>query len=262
MVSDVTVSPEATIRLKVLACVDNSAAAGPVLAAARAVAPVLGAVVEAVHVIDDGDGTAVATARSRGTPIITLRGDPLALLTAAAAADDVVMVVVGARGLPGRRAGHLMLALANRVDTPVLVVPPDVLPPDRVRRVLIAMEGTRSNARSLKRTIALATDAGLELFVVHVDDMESIPMFSDQAVYETEAYATEFLARYVRGAPAAKLELRVGDPVDEILKATDTVEPDIVAIGWRQDDDPTRAAVAHELLAHTHVPLLLVALQA
>ena len=122
------------------------------------------------------------------------------------------------------------------------------------------MEGTPKNTRSLKRTIELATDAGLELIVVHVDDVDSIPMFSDHPVYETEAYAKEFLARYLYGAPTARLELRVGVPVEEILNAVDETAPDLLAIGWRQSEDPTRGALAHELLSRSHVPLLLVAL--
>jgi nucleotide-binding universal stress UspA family protein len=233
-----------------------------VLAFAQAVAPALGAVVEALQVTDNGGDTASAAAHEFGIPLRTLGGDPLEQLTAAAAAPGVVAVVVGTRELPGRRAvGHLTLWLANHADTPVLVVPPDARPTERVRRVLIAIEGSLTSRRSLKRTIELATDAGVELIVVHVADVDSIPMFSDQAVYETEAYATEFLARYVRAAPAARLELRVGIPADEILAAADDTAPDLLAIGWYQDADPTRGVVARELLARSHVPVLLVALE-
>ncbi len=204
----------------------------------------------------------LCTSESFDIPLRALHGDPVEQLTAAAAEADVVAVVVGARALPGRRpAGHLALWLANHADTPVLVVPPDAQLPDRVRRVLIAMEGTPSNARTLKRTIALATNVGLELIVVHVDDMDSIPMFQDQPVHETDAYAKEFLARYLPGAPEARLELRFGVPVDEILNVADETTPDLLAIGWRQSEDPTRGAVAHELLARSHIPLFLVALQ-
>ncbi len=249
-------------RPKVLAGVDSSAADHPVLAFARAIAPALGAVVEAVQVTDAGGDTASAAARELGIPLRTLTGDPLEQLTAAAAEPDVVAIVVGTRELPGRRAvGRLTMSLANGTDTPVLAVPPDARPTERIRRVLIAIEGTPRSRKSLKRTIQLATDAGLELIVVHVADTDSIPMFSDQAVYETEAYATEFLARYLHAAPAARLELRVGIPVDEILNAADEAAPDLLAIGWHQGPDPSRGIVARELLARSRVPVLLVALE-
>ena len=42
---------------RILACIDNSAAARPVLAAARVLAPVLNATVQAVHVRENGDRT-------------------------------------------------------------------------------------------------------------------------------------------------------------------------------------------------------------
>ena len=60
-------------------------------------------------------------------PLRILHGDPLDELVAVSAADDVVAVAIGVRDIPsGRRAaGHIALALANHVDAPVLVVPPD-----------------------------------------------------------------------------------------------------------------------------------------
>lgn len=53
---------------KILAAIDNSAAARPVLAACCATASALGCAAEAVHVIEDGDQTAIASAAARGYP--------------------------------------------------------------------------------------------------------------------------------------------------------------------------------------------------
>jgi nucleotide-binding universal stress UspA family protein len=93
-----------------------------------------------------------------------------------------------------------------------------------------------------------------------VDDEDSMPRFSDQVQHETTEYANEFLARYAPGAPEARLQLRIGDPADEILAAVDELDVDLLAIGWPHSDDPTRGAVARELLDRTRVPVLLVAL--
>ena len=122
------------------------------------------------------------------------------------------------------------------------------------------MEGTPEHVRSLKHAVELASTADLELVVIHVDDQSSIPSFSDQVQHETDAYAHEFLARFAPGAPTAQLELRIGVPVDEILKAAASIEPDLLAMGWPQTDDPARGAVAHELLERCPIPMLLVAL--
>lgn len=248
---------------KIVAAIDNSAAARPVLGSALALARVLGASVEAIHVADDGGGTAQASAESFGVPFRTTAGNPFELLVELAAGDDVVALAVGARGRPGgpRPAGHLALALAGSIEKPVLVVPPDAHPSDSLQRVVVAMEGTPDKARSAKRTIEVAAGAGLELVVVHVDDEDSIPLFSDQVQHETEAYAREFLARYCPGAPEARLELRIGLPADEILAAVDKVAPDIIAIGWPHSSEPGRGEVAREILDRSRMPVLLVALE-
>jgi nucleotide-binding universal stress UspA family protein len=120
------------------------------------------------------------------------------------------------------------------------------------------MEGTPRDARRLKRAIKLAEHADLEVVVLHVDDESSIPLFSDQVQHETEAYADQFLARFVPGTKHARLELRVGIPVDQILMTADQEEPDILAIGLPHVDDPQRGQVVRSVLDRSHVPLLLV----
>jgi nucleotide-binding universal stress UspA family protein len=246
----------------ILAAIDDSAAATPVLETAVAIAPVMGAHVRALHVGDEVGRTAQSAADAAHIPLEVLHGEPLDELRRRADADDVAVVVLGLRGRPTspRRAGRVAIAIANATPKPVVVVPPEARVPDRVRRVLIAMEGTPGKARELRRAVELADAAQLELNVVHVDDETSIPLFSDQVQYETEAYANEFLARNAPGVKGARLELRVGVPADEILRAADEVKPDLLAIGWRQSDDPARGRVAREIVSRSPIPVFLVAL--
>ncbi len=247
----------------VLAAIDNSAAAQPVLATALAVAPWLDATVEALHVStgEDGGHTAEATARAAGVPLRRASGDRLEQITRHVEDDTVQALVVGARAWPaGRRpAGRLALEIADSIVKPVIMVPPEADLRTPFRRVLIAMKGTPRTARDLFRTIQVATQADLELLVVHVDDQQSIPSFSDQVQYDTEAYAGEFLARYCPGAPDARLVLRVGQPVDEILATTEETTPDMLAVGWPRHEGERRGEVARELLERSHIPVLLVA---
>lgn len=246
----------------VLACIDASAAAQPVLDAALAISRLFGAAVEAVHVAEDDEATATGTAGAHDLPLRTLHGDVIEELVSRTRDKDVVAVAIGTRGRPmgPRPAGHVALELANRSDAPVLLVPPDAKVAGEIHRVLIAMEGTRATARNLKRAVELTTAADIELVVIHVDDEESIPMFSDQVQHETDAYAHEFLARYAPGAPTARLELRIGDPAEEILHAIQSIQPDVVVVGWRQDSEPGQCEVAREVLERSHLPVLLVAL--
>ncbi|HVA03550.1 MAG TPA: universal stress protein [Acidimicrobiales bacterium] len=244
---------------RVIAAIDNSAASRPVLAMAQAVASALGGTLDVVHVTEDGDETAGASAQAAGATLRTLSGDPIEQLALEVAGEDVVALVLGARGgLRGPRpAGHLALTLAGRTDKPVVVVPPGAHPPQQLRKVLVAMEGTPGKARALARTIELSTGAGLEIVVLHVD--EEVPSFTDQVQHETEAYAREFLARHILGAPQARLELRIGVPAVEVLGAVESLQPELLAVGWPHTADAGRGAVAREILDRSTIPVLLVA---
>lgn len=245
---------------RIIAAVDNSATARPVVAAATGLAPVLGAEVEAVNVGDDEGQTAASCAAGFRVAFRTVRGDPLTRLVALADEDDVVAFVIGQRSHPGTGAtGHLALGLADSIDKPVLVVPPQATGHRGFRRVLIAMEGAPGRARDLKRAVALAGASELELTVVHVDDESSVPSFSDQVHHETEAYAREFLDRFAPRLVDVHLELRVGAPAEEILGLCRTASPDVVAMGWPHDHAADRGAVVRAVLERSTVPVLLVA---
>jgi len=245
---------------RVIAAVDDSAAAAAVLAMARAVGEVLAADVDAVNV-GGGGGTAAAAAARADVPFRTLTGEPLPTLVALGDEDDVVSFVVGQRNrVRSGTTGHTALGIADAVVQPVVVVPPDAAVPDRIRRVLVAMEGTPARARQLRRALSLASSAAeLEVVVVHVDDEGSLPMFSDHAGYDTEAYAAEFLTRYAPGIPVTRLELRVGPPVEEILRTCDVECPDLLAMGWPHHGRPGGGQVARQVLERATTPVLLVA---
>ena len=106
----------------------------------------------------------------------------------------------------GRRPpGHLALEVADCIDKPLLVVPPEHARAGRAaHRVLIAMEGTPSRPQRLKRALQLVDSLGLDVIVVHVDDKDSIPSFSDQVQHETDAYADAFLAALRHGSRIAR----------------------------------------------------------
>jgi nucleotide-binding universal stress UspA family protein len=245
----------------VIAAIDDSLAARPVLTMATALAEILGADVRAMHVSDDDGLTARTSAETLGIEYCQCTGDPLEQICAAAAADDVVGVVVGARSKRATgHVGHLARQIADAIVKPVVVVPPEAVPAERLHNVVIAMEGSPHKARSLKSAVDVAAGADLDITVVHVDDETSIPSFSDQVAHDTEAYADEFLERYLHGAKSAHLEMRIGVPADEIIDLTDATEADLLAIGWPQSASGDRGLVAHAVLDRCHIPVLLIAL--
>jgi nucleotide-binding universal stress UspA family protein len=244
----------------VIAAIDNSAAARPVLIAATALARVLGAGTQALHVSDDDGETAQGCAESLAIPFRRLRGEPFEQIVEQVKTPGVVAVAIGTRGRVREHAvGHLALAVASAIDKPVLVVPPEAVLTERFHSVLIAMEGTPRKSRAISAAVELAVDADLELVVVHVDDASSIPAFSDQLAHETDAYASEFLARYLPGAPRARLELRVGSPADEIIAASDSISAQLIAVG-RPQSVQTSHGVTREVLERSRVPVLLLGL--
>ncbi len=243
---------------RVVAAIDNSAAARAVLVVGRAVASALGADLEAVHVLEDGHETATASAEAVGLTLRTLVGNPTDVLADEADRADVLAVVFGLRDqtIGPRPAGHLVLEVAGRTATPVVAVPPGVVPPDHVSTLLVAMEGSTASSEALRRTLALSAAAGLDLVVVHVD--EEVPLFTDQVQHESDAYLQEFVARHGPGLRDVRIELRIGAPSDELLAAIDLVGPELVAVGWPHPGGADRGDVAREILAHCPVPLLLV----
>lgn len=246
---------------RLIAAIHSSAAAHPVCAMALATAPVFGATVDAVQVVDDGGHeTAQATASAAGVALRTVSGDPREQLAAILGEADVVGVVLGTRDRVGgsRQVGHLPYELAAVTDKPILVVPPSAQPPARLSRVLVAMKGTPKHGVGLRRAVDLAAAQDLDIVVVHVDDASTVPAFSDQVQYETEAYTKEFFARYLPGASHARLELRIGDVVDEILAVAESSGAEALAIGWPNATDPAGGEIARELLERCPLPVLLV----
>ena len=246
---------------RVIAAIDGSNTSEPVVIMAHAVAVALGASVEVLHVVEGDDESAHPFIPVAGPTVRHLSGDPVEVLPLVADEEDVVAVVLGARALTGGRrpAGHVAMALARLTDKPVVVVPPGSHPPAHLHTAVVAMKGTPGKARALQRIVEISSQAGLEIVVVHVHDEDSVPSFSDQVQHESEAYANEFFARHLIGAPQMRLELRLGVPAIEVLAAVESARAELVAVGWPRSQDPHRGSVAKEILDRSPVPVLLVA---
>lgn len=247
----------------VLAAVDDSLAAGPVITAAIGIAPLLGSSVEAVHVGEETGRTARECAVRAGVPFRNVPGDPAEIL-GRLCVEDVTAVVVGTRDRASETGpvGHLALELAECLPRPLLVVPSQYVPSDGVERVLVALEGSPVRAKPLRRAVGVVAGADIDLTVVHVDTEDSVPAFSDSAAHETAEFAQEYLTRYWPLAPRARLALPIGAPVDEVLAVADDVKPDVLVAGWPQGAGPAHGHVVRELLRRSPYPVLLVAVSA
>ena len=245
---------------KVLAAVDNSAAARPVLAAAKEIARLFDTGLEAVHVREDSKRTAAGVAERAGVTLRELEADDVVDgLLEAGRPRAVAAVVVGARGArTGRRpAGHVALDLIVELRKPVVVVPPSTPTPFALERILVPLDATRETAAALAPTVELACQCGIDVVALHVHDERSLPLFSNHVGHEVEAWSREFLARYCPHAEQARLEVRVGDPGEHLAAVAAEIEASMIALGWAQDLSPGRAEVVREALARSSVPVLL-----
>jgi nucleotide-binding universal stress UspA family protein len=246
----------------VLAAIDDSAAATTVLEAARVVAQLLDADVQALHVTENAKTTATAVAARACVPLRSVVGDPVEGIVGAAAEDDVELVVVGARGQPGGRRpmGHVALSVVEQVHKPTLVVPPDARlpgPGEAGRRVLVPLNGSRDSADAVALMLRQLAGAGVELVALHVFVPETVPPFWDQAAHAEETWAAEFAATWC-AVPGIDVRLRAGAPPSTVLEVAAEEQVDLIALAWSQELVPGRAEVVREVLAHAVIPILLV----
>ncbi len=243
---------------KVIAAIRDDGALGAVLSVAGALARLYAATVQAVHVGEENPRLAAA-ALEAGIPLRTVAGPTVDALARAAAAEDVVAVVIAARGAStGKRpVGSTALALITSLDKPVAVVPPDAPAVGAIESVLVPLDGTPASAVALQEIVALASNAELQIVAAHVHQGRSLPAFSDHLPHEVRAWSEEFIARYCPSAEAVTLELRVGEPHEHVLDILRRSGCDLVALGWTQDLARGRAAVVRRMLAESPVPVLL-----
>lgn len=249
---------------KVIAALDNSPVARPVILTAAALARLLGAQVEALHVSEDGARLARSTAEAAGVELGTRKGPTVDRLVEAGSDQDVVAMVLGTRGT--QAAAHAIGATALDVVTslakPLVIVPPDVARPGTLQRILLPLEGTISTSLAPKAVFELADGAKLEIVVLHIHDEASLPAFTDQPQHETMAWAQEFLARYCPwGVGDVHLDVRVGRRDEQLLRAAEETGADLIALGWSQELAAGRAPVVRAALEWGHVPVLLIPVQ-
>jgi nucleotide-binding universal stress UspA family protein len=246
--------------MRILAAIDNSAAARPVLETAIEIGRLLDADVEAVHVAEDGAGTAHALAAQVGVPLRLVTVAPVSSVIDELDADDVVLAVVGARGLPGgaRPAGHIAIAVVERVTKPVIVVPPEASAPGAggIRHVLVPINGDPSSADATARALRLLGRSGVEVTTLHVFEPNETPLFLDRPGRDMELWSEELLARFF-AEPGTPMVLRTGDVGQSVLDEAAGRHVDMIALGWSQSFSGGHARTVREILSRSRIPVLL-----
>jgi nucleotide-binding universal stress UspA family protein len=246
---------------RVIAALDDSATGAPILATALTLSRTFGGRVEAIHVVVDGYGLVRERAEATGVPLVELEGEVATELVTAASRNDVRALVIGARGTAAgaRPAGRTALAVAERLEKPIVVVPPDSRHPGRLERILVPLEGTVPSSLALRRVLELATRACLEIVVLHVHDPASLPSFTDQPQHELETWGQEFVSRFCpAGVGEVRFEVRVGHADEVVPRVAEETDADLIALSWAQDLAADRAPVVRAVLTEARVPVMLI----
>src|SRR5215207_223392 len=246
---------------RVVAAMDDTPRAGAVLASAAAVAQLFDATLEAVHVQSEGWEIAAAHARRAGVPLEIADGGVVESLVSIGSEHDVAALVLGTREQPitDKPLGSTALAVVGGVEKPIVLIPPRAAQLERIRRVLLPLEGTRRTSLAPTSVLEVARSAAVDVIVLHVFDEASLPEFTDQPQHETEVWANEFLARYCPvGLQSVSLALRIGEPAETVVRVAEESGVDLIALGWNQRLAPGRAAIVRAVLERGRLPLMLI----
>jgi nucleotide-binding universal stress UspA family protein len=243
----------------VLAALDTSPTALPVLETALGIADLTDATIEAVHVRTDPAETPAALAAHRGVRFRLLDGTVDQALLQAVREPVVIAAVIGARGTPGGRrpAGHTALHIVERSDKPVVVVPPVSVGASArpIRRLLIPLEGTDASSRPVAHGLLPLIAADVDLVVLHVFTSDTTPRVLDRPARDLQMLGGEFIARYFPNA--ARIELRGGTIAAQLADVCQREQADLIVLSWSRDFSAGRAAVIRWALGHSSVPVLL-----
>lgn len=244
----------------IVAALDTTAAARPVLECAQRLAEVAQGQVRAVHVTDRA-GSPIDTPRelaARACVPLELLDPPLGpALLGALDRPGVTAAVMGARSTPGGRrpVGPTTRHVIERSSCPVLVVPPEVLSPRAFGRALVPLEGTPESSQPILDALAPLVGDRVELVVLHVFTPESLPSMLDHPGRDLAILGEEFLARHL--PDASRIDMRTGPTAARVAELSDEQDVDLVALSWSQATAPDRARVVRDVLAGSRVPVLL-----
>lgn len=248
----------------VLAALDGSAAARPVLETALAFGELTGASVTAVHVLGRPVEAPEWLAAHEGVALRILEGPVTASLLDAIADVRTIAAVFGARATPGGRrpVGRTALHVLEATNKPIVVVPPEAYGGSTrpFRRLLVPLEGSEQSSRPVAESLCPLIVKEIELVVLHVFTAATVPRALDRPHRDLAMWGDEFLARFC--PEATHIELRSGSVGDRVAEVCREQHADLVVLSWSQDSTEGRAAVIRDVLGHSTIPVLLLPVRA
>jgi nucleotide-binding universal stress UspA family protein len=234
------------------------------LADASALAEAGGWDVHGMHVGGPGD-----CAGLEGLEIeVIAEGETAGQIVKRAAVNEVRLIAIGLRTVPKPGLGRVASALLKGLNDPLLLVRPGMRPIERLRRLLVPLEGSPSASEAMRYTDEAFCARGREIVMLHVitSDCPSepgslpAPRMVDQEHYEWSAWQEEFTMRFAQCPRGGRhrVVVRVGDPVETIVKEARVLDAELIALTWRGTMAEDRAPVVRAMFEQSPCPLLLV----
>ncbi|HET9075827.1 MAG TPA: universal stress protein [Acidimicrobiales bacterium] len=243
----------------IVAFLDATASARPVLEMAIRLAELLDLGVVAVHVEaaePPSPATPTELAASRGVDLRTVPGPVAETVLEEAGRPGVEAVVMGARTTEaGRRpVGSTTRHVIQRCPRPVLIVPPEAIDSRPLRTALVPLDGTAQASSALDAWIPRLAGQ-MALIGLHVFTMGTSPPMLDRPVRDMLMLADEFQERHLPGAD--RVEMRSGHVAARIIELSGERGADLVVLSWSQSGAPGRAQTVLEVLSLSQIPTFL-----
>lgn len=227
----------------------------------------------------------VAKRLSADIPVktVALRGSPVDEILRYAGEQPepiIAMSTHGRGGLQRMMFGSVADKIARGATCPVaLVRGSDALAQWRTTKILVPLDGSELAERALPLATALAGCDGGETHLLRVSpsfwtapyiaygpdafylDGDQISLLTSEAEEECRAYLDRVATRLRAEGARVTWEVRVGRAADEIIRVTDTIEPDLVVMSSHGRGGLRRWAlgsVAEEVLHHGTMPVVIV----
>jgi len=250
----------------VVAALDGAPAEEAVRRVARTMGDLLGVPVRTVHVEPGpglrGEARRSALARVARGEAEEMVGRPETVLTALAMAPGAVLTVIGARQRsprPGaRRAAGTALAVARRINRPLLMVPPGLRDWCGPTRVLSALDGTGSTALAAAAALSRITRPDTAVTSLHIADGPGRPG-AWTVVDGADGWNGAPHGNGPSGDPAGHRHPAETRPIGRyVLRRALETGSDLVVLVWsRQTRGPYGAAVL-DVIGASPVPVFLV----
>ncbi len=278
-------APESSFPVQtILVPLDGSSVAKVAMPVARSLAEMLGATLHVLYVGQKRPGASelldqlgLRVEDMRGAVLDQLAGDPADGIMNVACRLPAPLIVTAThtgRHRFGASVGSITRALLAKRPPAILLVPSEREPePWRLRRVLLAHDGTPSADCAIAPAAELAHRAGAEVTALHIAARTAqqptepgslpAPLYVDQPQHEWPAWANEFVERMMAlghhpGVINFKLLVAGGQPGSEVAHLARESGADLVVVPWHGKWESQRPGAVKAMVASSGCPVLLI----